>query len=147
MRLKTYNNADTGWTAPKELHNQAIVWLSDLKFYKEEQHFLENLIEQHTFQLIKGALFDKSKEVISELNRLKKEIEPLIKRVINHTNNLTLVIDSKEESDEVILYRVHQKELFDTFRNYSIQFMEVKKAIFAVISSVMKQDKQQRLLN
>lgn len=133
--------------SPGELHVESLNWISELKFIKDEQHFLDELLKSYTIQLIEKQDFAKNKEIISELSKLEKDGEKLLKKIINHENELLILVDGIDQIKEEKHYRfLHSTYLLEV-TNYYNNYKDAKKKIFDVIKKIMKQEKQKRLLN
>ena len=130
-----------------ELHVESLNWISELKFIKDEQYFLDDLLKSYTLQLIKEPKFDESNKVIAKLSSIRKDGEELLKKMINHENELLILVDGIDQIKEEKKYRfLHSKYLLEV-TNYFNDYKEVKKEIFAIIKQIMKEEKQRRLLN
>ncbi|GAA4272862.1 hypothetical protein U6A24_06235 [Aquimarina gracilis] len=147
MKPKKPNVKYIEWRSPEELHEASLHWISELKFIKDEQHFLDELIENNTLQLISGKTFEKSKKVVDDLVQKRKAIEPLLKRIINHYNELTILVDGIDQPAEEKKYKVDHGKLLEEVSEYLIAYKEIKRSIFDLIKMIMKQSKQKRLLN
>lgn len=147
MKTKIPNVKYIEWKSPDELHETSLNWISELKFIKDEQHFLEELIENHTLELISGERFEKSKAIVNELSELSKKIDPLLKKIINHTNELTILIDGIDQPVEEKQYKKNHSKLVVEVSNYEEIYKDNKRKIFELIKSIIKQKKQKRLLN
>ena len=133
--------------SPEELHVESLNWISEFKFIKDEQHFLDALLKSYTLELIKDPNFDTSNKIISKLSKLRKEGEELLKKMINHENGLLILVDGIDQLKEEKKYRfLHSTYLLEV-TNYFNDYKEVKKEIFALIKDTMKDEKQRRLLN
>ncbi|GAA4275467.1 hypothetical protein [Aquimarina mytili] len=146
MKSKEPNVKYIEWRSPEELHETSLNWVSELKFIKDEQHFLDELIENHILQLISGATFEKSKAVVNALSQKKKTIDPLLKRIINHHNELTILLDGIDQPKEEKQYKEDHRVLLVEIANYLNEYKNVKRQIFDLIKTIMKQEKQKRLL-
>ncbi|MBQ0734788.1 hypothetical protein [Aquimarina celericrescens] len=147
MKSKKPNVKYVEWRSPEELHEASLHWISELKFIKDEQHFLDELIEDNTLQLISGETFEKSKQVVNDLSKKRKVLEPLLKKIINHYNELTILVDGVDQPAEEKEYKEHHRELLVEVSEYLNEYKEVKRKIFELIKTIMKQSKQKRLLN
>ncbi|MBQ4820939.1 hypothetical protein [Aquimarina sp. MMG016] len=147
MKAKTPNTKYIEWKSPEELHEASLNWVSELKFIKDEQHFLDELIENYTLQLISGNIFEKSKKVVNELSKKQNEINPLLKKVINHCNELTILVDGMDQPEEEKEYKEKHRVLLIEVDTYQQEYKEVKRKIFDLIKMIMKQSKQKRLLS
>ena len=132
---------------PDELHIESLNWISELKFIKDEQHFLDDLLKSYTLQLIENVDFTKNKEVISKLNKLRKTGGKLLKKLINHENELLILVDGIDQIKEEKHYRfLHSTYLLEV-TNYFNEYKDIKKEIFSAVKQIMKKEKQKRLLN
>lgn len=130
-----------------ELHVESLNWISELKFIKDEQHFLDELLKSHTLDLIEDTYFDKSNTIIANLSKHRKTGEELLKKMINHENELLILVDGIDQITEEKKYRfLHSKYLLEV-TNYFNDYKDTKKEIFDVIKKIMKEEKQKRLLN
>lgn len=146
MKSKKPNVSYIEWKSPDELHEASLHWISELKFIKDEQHFLNELIENYTLQLISKKTFEKSKETIQEVLKKRKEIDPLLKKIIQHINGLTILIDGIDQPAEEKTYKENHRELVIEVNEYLNDYKEIKRDIFELIKEIIKQSKQKRLL-
>ncbi|WP_298541393.1 hypothetical protein [uncultured Aquimarina sp.] len=147
MKSKKPNIKYIEWKSPEELHEASLNWISELKFIKDEQHFLEELIENYTIQLISGKTFEKSSEIVNELALNRKQINPLLKKVIRHFNELTILVDGIDQPKEEKKYKENHQELLVEVSTYFESYKETKRRIFDLIKAIVKKGKQKRLLN
>ncbi len=133
--------------SPEELHVESLNWLSELKFIKDEQHFLDELLKSYTLQLAKNQDFSKNKDIISHLSKLRKNGEELLKKIINHENELLILVDGIDQIKEEKHYRFLHSTYLMEVTNYFNEYKDVKRSIFDVVKKIMKQEKQKRLLN
>ncbi len=132
---------------PDELHVESLNWISELKFIKDEQQFLDELLKSHTIQLIEKQDFSKNKEIISHLSKLEKDGEKLLKKIINHENELLILVDGIDQIKEEKHYRFLHSTYIMKVTNYFNEYKDVKREIFDVVKKIMKHEKQKRLLN
>lgn len=147
MKTKQPNPKYVEWRSPEELHETSLYWISELKFIKDEQHFLEELIENHTLQLISKTTFDISKPIVQALSKSKKNIEPLLKKIINHHNELTILLDGIDQPIEEKKYKEEHRKLMVAVNDFLKEYREVKRNTFDLIKTIIKQSKQKRLLH
>ncbi len=147
MKTQKPNVKYIEWRSPEELHEASLNWLSELKFIKDEQHFLDELIENYTLQLISKKIFDRSKKVVNDLANKRKNIDPLLKRIINHCNTLTILVDGEDQPAEEKQYKEDHRLLLIEVSDYLNNYKDIKRKIFELIKTIMKQSKQKRLLN
>ncbi len=147
MKSKELNVKYVEWQTPEELHETSLDWVSELKFIKDEQHFLDELIKNYTMQLISEKTFEESKEIVNELSQKRKVIEPLLKKIINHHNKLTVLVDDVDQPKEEKQYKEDHRLLLKEISKYFNTYKEVKRKVFEFIKTIIKQGKQKRLLN
>ncbi|WP_024768129.1 hypothetical protein [Aquimarina macrocephali] len=134
------------WHSPEELHEISLNWVSELKFIKDEQHFLDELIENHTLQLISKKTFEKSKNILQELSLSRKGIDPLLKKIINHHNELTILLDGVDQPIKEKQYKEDHWALTIEVSTYLNRYKEIKRKVFDLIKAIIKESKQKRLL-
>ena len=133
--------------SPDELHVESLNWISELKFIKDEQKFLEDLLKSYTIQLLENQDFSKNREIINDLTKIRKSGEHLLKKLINHENELLILVDGIDQIKEEKHYRfLHSTYLLEV-TNYFNEYKDIKKEIFSAVKKIMKQEKQKRLLN
>ncbi len=146
MEINKSNIKYIEWRSTEDLHEDILNSISELRFIKDEQQFLEDLIKNHTLDLISGNAFEKSKEAVSKLSQHKKKLKPLLKKAMAHSNNLQILLDEEEVPGELEGYKEdHYKLMFEVVAYYS-KFKKIKRKIFNLIKQIMKEGKQRRLL-
>lgn len=141
-KIKSY----VEWLSAEELHYDSQNWMSKLNFAKDEQRFLQNLIKDYTLDLLDAKVFNKVKPAISDLKELENEHEQLHKKVKLHENQLQIMVDDVDQLKMEEAYVKTHMNLTIEVNNYFEKYQSVKTAIFNIISSVMKNRKQKRLL-
>ena len=145
MRKNTPAYRFVEWSSPGELHQDALVWISDLEFIKVEQHFLNSLIKNHTLELISGEVFNQSKKLVGELSKEEKEVTSLLEVVKRHSNQLEILADGINQLQEEKIYKEAHYNLKIDVSRYEDTFKKTKSGIFQLIAKLMKQKKQKRL--
>lgn len=146
MEVNKSNIKYIEWRSTEDLHEDIRNSISELRFIKDEQLFLEDLIKGHTIQLISGNTYEESKDVISMLSKHSKKLPQLLTQLMTHSNNLQILLDEEEVPCEMEDYKeVHYKLMFDVIAYHS-KFKKIKRKIFLLIKQLMKQDRQKRLL-
>ena len=128
METKKTKPQYTEWLYPEEMHEASLNWFSELNFIRDEQFFLNNLIKSFTLQLADSEVFEKSKKVVTD------------------ENQLGIMVDDVDQLKMEKAYLETHKELTNEMRNYSTKYRKIKERLFEVVSTVMKKDKQKRLL-
>ena len=147
MKIKEITHRYIEWIDPEEMHRITLLWLSELKFMKDEQFFLNDLIKHYTVQLVDSKIFGKSKEIVSALADLEKEGISLMKKMQAHENKLEIMIDDVAQLEQEKAYRDTHRELTGTMDHYKEDYREIKTGLFKLVSGVLKKEKQKRLLN
>jgi len=147
MKIKENTHRYIEWIDPEEMHRTTLLWLSELKFMKDEQFFLNDLIKHYTVQLVDSKIFGKSKEIVSALADLEKEGISLMKKMQAHENKLEIMIDDVDQLEQEKAYRDTHRELTGTMDHYKEDYREIKTGLFKLVSGVLKKEKQKRLLN
>lgn len=147
MKIKENTHRYIEWIDPEEMHSTTVLWLSELKFMRDEQLFLNNLIKHYTLQLVDSKIFAKSKEIVVVLSKLEDEVVLLMKKVQAHENKLEVMIDDVDQFELEKAYRDTHRELTNTIDHYKEEYRAIKTRLFELVSKVIKKEKQKRLLN
>lgn len=146
MKATTKGHRYIEWLSPEEMHAESVQWISELKFAKDEQLFLNDLVRNYTLQLTKGEVFKKSKEIVEDLSKAEKKAIDLMKKVQAHENQLDIMTDDIDQLPMEKAYIQTHKNLFSEIAHYSANYRELKTKLFNLLSEIMKNQKQHRLL-
>ena len=146
MKTKPLKYSYVEWLSAEEMHETSKQLFSELNFIKDEQLFLNDLVKSFTLQLIDTDIFEESKKVIDQIQRFEKDMETLLKKVRAHENQLQIMVDDIDQLTMEKAYIVTHKELLNDVNEYVVKYRKVKERLFKVVSSVMKREKQKRLL-
>ena len=135
------------WLSGEELHQESLGWASELKFARDEQRFLNDLIKENTLDLVDEKIFDRVKPVVSSLDKSEKKLKPLLKQVQLHENQLRIMVDDVDQLKMEGAYLETHSDLADELANYFREYKTAKSEIFKIISEIMKKRRQKRLLN
>ena len=147
MKIKENTHRYIEWIDPEEMHRTSLIWLSELRFMKDEQLFLNNLIKHYTLQLVDSKIFGKSKAIVTALTDLEKQTISFMKEIQAHENKLEIMIDDVDQIEMEKVYRDTHRELTNDIDHYKEEYMEIKTKLFDLVSGVLKKEKQKRLLN
>jgi hypothetical protein len=128
------------------MHKASRNWLSELRFIKDEQLFFAGLIKSYTLQLLDSNHFSKSKKIVDSLELLQNKNKALIETVIAHENKLLIMIDGIDQLKEEEAYKTKHRELTVEINEYFKNYRNLKKRLFETIETIMKNEKQKRLL-
>ena len=146
MKQKTRKKTYVEWLSAEDLHNNSMSWLSKLRFSKDEQRFLDNLIKDYTLDLLDSKVFNEVKPTVNSLKDIEDEVEELLKKVELHENQLQIMVDNIDQLKMEDAYIATHFELSVEVQAYDKKYEAIKAEIFRIISSVMKKRKQDRLL-
>ncbi|MEX0290977.1 MAG: hypothetical protein AB3N14_17875 [Flavobacteriaceae bacterium] len=135
------------WLSAEEMHESSILWFSTLKFIRDEQLFLNNLVKSYTLQLVDSKIFEESKRTIAALQSLERDLVSLFKKVQAHENQLEIMTDDIDQLKMERAYIETHKELQLSMHEYEKRYREIKEKLFGLISGILKKSKQKRLLN
>lgn len=135
----------TEWLSAEDMHDASKLWLSELAFFKEEQFFLEDLIQSYTLQLIEKERFEASKAIIERLSQVVKQTEVLSNAVAKHEKGLSVMVDGVDELAKEANYKKEHRNLIELIGEFKKRYQNVKAELFDIIKVVMKESKQKRL--
>ena len=135
------------WRSVEDLHADILNSISELRFIKDEQQFLEDLIINHTMGLIAGNSYELSKNVITKLSKSRIKLGPILKKLTSHSNKLELLLDDNQIVNEIEDFKELHNQLMLDFNSYNSQFKRIKKQIFKLIKKLLKEVKQHKLLS
>lgn len=147
MKIKENTYRFIEWIDAEEMHRTSLLWLSELRFMKDEQLFLNNLVKHYTLQLVDSKIFGISKVIVTALTDLEKQAISLMKEVQAHENKLEIMIDDVDQIELEKAYRDTHWELNRSMDHYKEEYIEIKTKLFDLVSSILKKEKQKRLLN
>jgi len=135
------------WLGAEEMHEHSLQWLSELKFIRDEQMFLNNLVTSYTVELTDIGIFEESKNVVDQLQKAEIDVVPLFKKVQKHENQLEIMVDDVDQPKMEKAYIETHKQLLSSINDYSLRYRAIKEKLFKLVSKTMKKSKQKRLLN
>ena len=147
MKVKEKTLRYIEWISPEDMHTETMQWLSELKFVRDEQLFLNSLVKHYTIELVDGKFYDESKEIVGLILDAENEIKVLMKKIQAHENQLDIMVDDIDQPKMEQAYKETHKELVTTMQQYLENYRELKRRLFALVSKVIKSEKQKRLLN
>lgn len=135
------------WRDPQGLHEDAVGCLSELRFVKDELQFLRDLIKSYTMDVLLKDHFEKGRELAVEVSEYSKELTPLIKKIVAHSNQLQTLVDDIDIPDEEDEYKtIHYQLMFEAVA-FTTKFKKLKRKIFGHIKLLIKARKTPKLLN
>ncbi|QXP59277.1 hypothetical protein [Olleya sp. HaHaR_3_96] len=135
------------WYSAERMHDMSKTWLSDLNFIKDEQIFLEELITDYTQQIIDDDVLTRAQDAATALLRTKRGNQKLMTALIAHEKDLNLMVDGKNELDKEEQYKTDHIAFIKKVSSFFYDYKAVKSEIFNLVTTLMKRDKQDHLLN
>ena len=81
METKSNKRRLKEWFSAEELHEESKKWLSELKFARDEQKFLNTMVKDYTLDIIDSDMFKSVQPLVQSLNQSEKDLVDLFKRV------------------------------------------------------------------
>ncbi|MCT4628898.1 hypothetical protein [Winogradskyella sp.] len=147
MKTIHTNAKHTEWLSADEMHFESKKWLSELEFCKEEQWFFEDLIRSYTLQILDNDHFEESKRLIDQLSKIVTQTETLINAVKSHEKQLSIMVDGIDEIAKEKAYKNEHRNLTELFGEFKKRYRILKTKLFNLIKLVMKESKQNQLLD
>lgn len=145
MITKNSNYKFVQWSSPEELHGDCLLWMSKLRFIKDEQGFLNNLVKNYTLQLLSEELYDRAKHFINLLHKEEKEVVQLLEKIQKHCNGLEMLVDGVDEIREERKYKEAHYYRKMEVALYEQEFQKTKKEIFTLVMNIMRKDSRKQL--
>ena len=142
MQKPETNYGFVEWLSAEEMHEASVHWMSELKFARDEQLFLNDLVRSHTVHLVDTAIFNESKKTIDALLKAEQEVVHLMKRVQSHENLLQIMVNDVDEPKMEKAYVETHWELVSEVRNFMLAYRQTKTRLFGLITKVMKKNKR-----
>ncbi|SKB26006.1 hypothetical protein [Maribacter arcticus] len=130
----------------EDMHEHSKKWFSELSFIKDEQRFLINLIHSFAIKPIDKNEFSKTEDFRNDIEENQKRLNPIIKQVQKHMNQLEIMIDGVNQLEMEQAYRKTHKKLFQKVNQFLLDYRTVKERGFAKLSSILKSTKQKKVL-
>ena len=129
-----------------ELHDQSVQWINEIQFMTDEQVFLEHLLSSHFLELSSSKLYETTKRLIKKLKEVESLGNDLMDKIQLHNKHVGTIIENFNKEYQVNVDRERQSIKKD-LDSYLLKFRYIKKKIFGIIKSIMKEHKQKRLIN
>lgn len=145
MNMHQWNLKYIKWLSAEEMNEATKKWLSELEFIRDEQHFFDNLLAKFPNEKVTYS-YCYIRNLTVELGDLEKENELLLKVVISHKNKLEILLDGFNEIEQEQAYKEFHLELLEAISMFLIKHKEVKKDIFKISKSNLKDQKKKPLI-
>lgn len=130
----------------EDMHEHSKKWFSELSFIKDEQRFLISLIQSFAIKPIDKKEFSRTEEFRKDIEENQKILNPIIKQVQKHMNQLEIMIDGVNQLEMEQAYRKTHKKLFQKVNQILLDYRTIKERGFAKLSSILKSTKQKKAL-
>ena len=134
MKTKTKKHRYIKWKSPEEMHDTTIQWISELKFVKDEQRFLNDLIRSYTLQITSLGIFEESRKLVTAISNSELEVEQLLKRVKIHENQLSIMLDDVDQPKMEKAYTETHRDLLTEIDVCLVNYRKLKESLFKMIS-------------
>ncbi len=134
------------WKSPEEMHTSCIQWLSEINFMEDEHIFFEDMLKEYTLPVLEAHLYEKARNLITELAVLDGKRADLKNRLLNHRNELQIMVDNLDQLEEEKEYKEEHRALNYEIEHFNKKYRNLKQEIFLTISIALKEQKQKRLL-
>lgn len=135
------------WLSAEVMHKATNNWLSELKFFKDEQVFFDDLVKFYTLQLIDSKHFSESKRLIDQLGEIEKKTNLFINDIETHQNELQIMVDGIDQPKEEESYKKEHRDLIIRVSKFQKEYRMFKKQLFVLIKEIIKESKQKMLLD
>lgn len=146
MKAQDQNFGYLEWKSPEEMHSSCIQWLSEINFIEDEHVFLEDMLKEYTLPVLEAHLYEKARNLITELSALDRKRVDLKNRLLNHRNNLQIMVDDQDQLEEEKEYKEEHRAIKYEIEHFNKVYRNLKQEIFLTVSIALKDQKQKRLL-
>jgi hypothetical protein len=134
------------WKSPEEMHTSCLSWLSELNFMEDEHTFFEDMLKEYTLPVLEAHLFEKARNLVTELAAMDRKRTALKNRLITHRNELQIMVDNLDQLEKETQYKKEHRALKDEIGHFNQKYRSLKQEIFLTVSIALKDQKQKRLL-
>ena len=130
----------------EELHNDAMLWKSEINFVKDEIRFLEHLLSSNYIDLLQVGLYKKIEAFVNEITIQKQNGKTLLKLIESQELVLSDLISRNCATDNKNFLKKY-RSLQNEIEKYFYDFKQNKKQIFEIVEKVMKEKNKKMLIN
>lgn len=134
------------WRDTPGLHEDVVQSISELKFLRDELHFLRDLVSEHTFELIYGKPYEEAAQIGAQLLIYENRVQYLLKKLNMHSNNLQTLMDTIEVPHELKDYKDAHYKLMISIMDFHSDVKKTKRVLFEMLALIKKGNKQKKLL-
>ncbi|MFD1256634.1 hypothetical protein ACFQ3S_07480 [Mucilaginibacter terrae] len=115
-------------------------WVSDLEFFKIETDFLRYLQQDYFIRLFEPTDIEKLKDVGNKLLKLQLDMKDAQLKCAMQLNRLTLIAENFSTED-ISYLAIENASLYDLITTLTQEYYDVKKELFKLAESVMRENK------
>lgn len=130
------------WFDTSEMHEHSKEWFSELSFIKDEQQFLNNLIQSFAVKSLDEKAFKQLDDFKKSVAKKQVRLISIFKQVQKHMNQLEILLDDVNQSEMEQAYRKTHKKLFMKINEYLIDFRNIKQKGFSNLTHLIKVNKK-----
>ncbi|SHJ35855.1 hypothetical protein [Pseudozobellia thermophila] len=130
------------WFSAEEMHEHSKKWFSELAFVKDEQHFLDQLIQSFAVKPITKEEFGHLSDFKKALAENQRTLTPLFRQVEKHMNQLEIMVDGVNQLEMEQAYQKTHQKLSAKTNEYLLNYRKIKEKGFGQLSSILKATKQ-----
>lgn len=134
------------WLNAEEMHFKTQEWLSELKFIKSEQAFLEKLIETYQLELNSSKYIKTSENIITKLRLFRKETKKLLGIIEVHNDKLKIMVDDIVQPKEEEEFKKVHLRLISNVASFLKRYKQLKAKFYNLIKEILKGKKQKLLV-
>ncbi len=145
MKIKINKDWQNREKSIQELHNDSMLWISEINFINDEVRFLEHLLSAKYIDCLAAGLYKKIEELVHKLKEQKKVGDTL--KIVTKEQEVILTDLIKRNnvlSNKNFLENHKKLELEVSY--YIKKYKRLKKQIFDIVENVMKQKVQKKLI-
>ncbi len=124
----------------EDLHWDTQQWKSTLQFIDGEVHFLETLLNSHSFEPNTPNLFERLQDYKAKLKQLSTKKNKLRLAISTHENQLGGILNCTDSKCDLQYYQKHHKTN-TAVDDFILTFQELKLEIFNFAGGILKKKK------
>lgn len=145
MKIKINKDWQNREKSVQELHNDSMLWISEINFINDEVRFLEHLLSAKYIDCLAAGLYKKIEELVHKLKEQKK-VGDTLKIVIKEQEVILTDLIKRNNVLSNKNFLENHKKLELEVSYYIKKYKRLKKQIFDIVENVMKQKVQKKLI-
>ena len=141
MKTNTTEYRYVEWLSAEEMHGLSKEWFSNLSFIRDEQQFLNRLIESFAIKPLDKTEVGRLMDFKKALAESQRRSDSLYKQVQKHINQLEIMVDDVNQLEMERAYRSTHSKLLVKVNKYLQDYRTVKNRGFAKLKSILKKGK------